>query len=212
MSEKKRVYVYFDGSNFYHHLKDNYGIRKLDFYEIANQILDSANESLQQIKYYNSPVSQQDDPVAYANQNRFFAKLRSNPLIKVFLGNLRKRPLKKINMNCPKCGYQQANAIQCPVCKAPIDVMSCFKYSEKGVDVKLAVDILLDALNNKYDVAFLFSSDADFVPAIDHVIKKLKKDVIYCHFPKPRTDALRIACSDSRLITKEMIDASEIQT
>jgi uncharacterized LabA/DUF88 family protein len=209
---KKRVFAYFDGSNFYHHLKENYGVKNINFYEISNQVLDPSVESLQQIKYYNSPINQQDDPAGYAKQLKFFGRLRSTPLVQVLLGNLRKRPLNKININCLNCGFQRAESIQCPVCKKLIDVRNCFRYSEKGVDVQLAIDLLLDAMNNKYDVAFLFSSDADFVPAIHHIVKKLKKDVMYCHFPKPRTDALRIACSESRQITQDMVDKAVIDT
>ncbi|MCA9501887.1 MAG: NYN domain-containing protein [Myxococcales bacterium] len=38
---------------------------------------------------------------------------------------------------------------------------------EKGVDVMIAVDLVLGAVNDVYDVAYLLSADADFVPAIE---------------------------------------------
>ena len=38
---------------------------------------------------------------------------------------------------------------------------------EKGVDVRLAVDMIMDAYSNRYDDAILLSGDGDFVPAIE---------------------------------------------
>ena len=41
--------------------------------------------------------------------------------------------------------------------------------TEKGVDVKLAIDLLSLAYNNKYDIAILVSNDSDFVQAVKEV-------------------------------------------
>ena len=40
---------------------------------------------------------------------------------------------------------------------------------EKGVDVKIAVDMVIGAVQDDYDVAFLLSLDGDFVPAVEAV-------------------------------------------
>jgi len=207
--DKLRVFVYVDGSNFYNHLKDNYGKIPVDYFELAS-LMCKPEEVIKKICYFNAPVSQQDNPNGYVGQQTFFAKLRINPLIKIYLGSLRKRFYKKINVNCPQCGPQEANVIQCPGCMKNIDLLTCTRYSEKGVDVRLAITMLLDALENKYDVAFLMSSDADFVPAIEHIVKKLKKDVIYCHFPKPKTNALHMACTESRLLEKSYFEQAAV--
>ena len=42
-------------------------------------------------------------------------------------------------------------------------------YHEKGVDVRLAVEIIRFARENKYDIAYLISSDTDLVPAVEEV-------------------------------------------
>ncbi|PIX31320.1 helicase, partial [Candidatus Berkelbacteria bacterium CG_4_8_14_3_um_filter_33_6] len=39
------------------------------------------------------------------------------------------------------------------------------KYHEKGVDVRIAVDILRGALKNEYRRCFVISSDTDLIPA-----------------------------------------------
>jgi len=49
-------------------------------------------------------------------------------------------------------------------------------YIEKGVDVKIAVDMIKLALDDSYDAAILVSGDSDFVPVISQ-LKELKKKV-----------------------------------
>ena len=64
---------------------------------------------------------------------------------------------------------------------------------EKGVDVKLVVDLLVNAYENKYDKAILVSNDADFVPAIEEV-QNLNKKVVNVNFPKTRSFHLDKVC------------------
>ncbi len=46
---------------------------------------------------------------------------------------------------------------------------------EKGVDVKMAIDIVVDAIENRYDTAIVVSSDTDLVPALEYVRSRGKK-------------------------------------
>lgn len=46
---------------------------------------------------------------------------------------------------------------------------------EKGVDVQIAVDLVVGAYENTYDSALLVSSDTDLIPAIRKVRNKEKK-------------------------------------
>ena len=52
---------------------------------------------------------------------------------------------------------------------------------EKGVDTRLATDMIRLAWEDAYDVAVLISSDADFVPVVEFLDTKNKK-VIHCGF------------------------------
>ena len=207
---KKRVIAYFDGSNFYHYIKGSYGITRIDFVTITEAMLNKQCEKLIMIKYFNSPINQQDSPKAYSGQQKFFAQLKKNNLIELHLGNLARRPMGKMNINCPNCNHQKCESLVCPKCKKILKISECFRYTEKGVDVKLATQLVLDAFDDAYDTALLFSSDADFCPAIRHVTTILGKEVIYCHFPKPETGELVQICSHRRRITLEIAKKAQL--
>ena len=46
---------------------------------------------------------------------------------------------------------------------------------EKGTDVKIAIDLIIGAIDNHYDTAILISSDTDLIPALQYVKYKKKK-------------------------------------
>lgn len=75
-------------------------------------------------------------------------------------------------------------------------------FKEKGVDVKLATDLLLGACQDTYDQAFLVSSDSDLVPAIEGA-QKLGKIVTYVGFKHQPSYALLKACRRSILLTRD---------
>jgi len=78
-------------------------------------------------------------------------------------------------------------------------------YHEKGVDVLMAVDLLIGAYEDKYDTVILVSSDTDLIPAIVKV-RSMKKKVEYIGFSHKPSYAL-IANSDvRRLLIKEELE------
>jgi len=73
------------------------------------------------------------------------------------------------------------------------------RFYEKGVDVKIAVDILVGAYEDEYDTAVLISSDTDLVPAIEKV-RLLGKRIEYVGFAhKPSLGLIRNADSSKLL-------------
>jgi uncharacterized LabA/DUF88 family protein len=67
------------------------------------------------------------------------------------------------------------------------------KMCEKGVDVRLAVDMVAFAAKNLYDVAVLISADGDFADAVQYV-KDMGKHVEVAYPPPARLYHLRQVC------------------
>lgn len=67
---------------------------------------------------------------------------------------------------------------------------------EKGVDVRLATDIVLDTVKNKAKKVIIVSSDSDLLPAID-VAKKAGTKVVYMVFKEQVNRAIRKAADET---------------
>ena len=76
------------------------------------------------------------------------------------------------------------------------------RIREKGVDVKLAVDLVIGAADDLYDTAIIVSSDTDFIPAIKYARFK-KKNVEYVGFAGTPSFGMIRECSSQRLFSKE---------
>ena len=87
---------------------------------------------MQQIYYYTAPIDQSKQPTHYPNQQRFFQHLRRIGQLELRLGRL-------------VYGGGSNNPLH-----------------EKGIDVKLATDMVLYGVRNHFDTAILVSSDTDF--------------------------------------------------
>ncbi len=77
-------------------------------------------------------------------------------------------------------------------------------YHEKGVDVLMAVDLLVGAYENFYDTAILISSDTDLIPALKKV-RSMGKRIEYVGFGHKPSYGLITHSDIRRLLTKEDI-------
>lgn len=53
----------------------------------------------------------------------------------------------------------------------PLNYREASRPREKGIDVHLAIDLVMGAMRNEYDVAVLFSADTDLLPAVEAVLQ-----------------------------------------
>ena len=132
-----RVMVFIDGSNLYHSLRDYFKRSDLDFEKFYHKLV--GVRRLVRVYYYNAVVDQTKDAQQYANQQRFFDKMRRLPYLEIRLGRLIYR------------GWPTTPPY------------------EKGIDIKLATDMLVHAFRENYDVAILVSGDTDFADALQAV-------------------------------------------
>lgn len=155
----KRIMIFIDGSNMYHNMMSNFKKASLNYQKLSLK-LTGGDRELIRTYYYNCPLDQTKDMVAYKAQQRFLNNLYQTPDLEVKLGRLQRKP--------------DGTA------------------TEKGVDVKLAVDMLIRAYKNHYDVAILISGDGDFAQVVQEV-KDQAKHVELAVFPNQRCYVLRQA-------------------
>ena len=75
---------------------------------------------------------------------------------------------------------------------------------EKGVDVKLATDLIIGAVDNLYDTAIVVSSDTDLIPALKYISFRRKK-IEYVGFShKPSLGIIKNADSNILLRSQEI--------
>jgi uncharacterized LabA/DUF88 family protein len=79
------------------------------------------------------------------------------------------------------------------------------KIREKGTDVKIAVDLVIGAVDNLYDTSILVSSDTDLIPAIKYIKYKEKK-FEYVGFSHNPSFGMQKYADFSRLLLQEDIE------
>lgn len=177
MDKKERVAVYIDGSNFYGYLKDE---------EI------------------NFPGGIKFDFKAFVDfliggregvSKRYYTGVFRN-----FDGSEKSQKLvfgqQKFFANLEKDGFTIKRG----------RIMPCGKtYKEKGTDVKIAVDLIVGAVDNIYDTAIIVSSDTDLISAIRYV-KYKEKRVEYVGFAHAPSLGMQKYANISRLLLPEDVE------
>lgn len=69
---------------------------------------------------------------------------------------------------------------------------------EKGVDVKIAIDLVVGAVDDLYDTAIILSSDTDLIPAVKYIKNAKNKKVEYISFGQRISIAMIKECSNTR--------------
>ncbi len=165
----EKIWVIFDGSNFYHLLKtlpSVYSPSSFNYIKFVKFL--AKNEKINRKIYCIGAVREETGNIKskklMIQQQKFLAFLKKENF-EIHLGYILK-----------KNGYH-----------------------EKGVDVKIATEILIGAFYNLYDILYLVSSDTDLIPTIKEAIK-LNKKIVYVGFSKKPSYAMIKNCSDSLLL------------
>lgn len=173
----ERISIYIDGANFF------YGVKSInDFYVDEKFDFEKFSEKISKgrklikVYYYNASLKQGINPEPFKRQQRLFSRL------------------KKANFEVVLCRRQKTT-----------DDDGNDKYKIKGDDIHLAVDMLKDAYENKYDIAVLISGDGDFSPLVEQ-IKKLGKKVENYHFENSISLELAKVCTKSVFIDKKIVN------
>ncbi len=161
-----RVAVFIDGSNFYNGLRDNVGRMDVDFFRFGKKLSEMADGELLRIYYYNAKVDPEFDPDNFEKQQRFITHLAHTPHLTLRLGKL---------------VYYQVRGEEAPGRK---------HYAvEKGLDVKLAIDLVRLAVNRACEVAIIVSGDKDLADVVEYG-KEMGLIVCSAFFPRGLSEAL----------------------
>ena len=153
----QRTYVYIDGFNFYYGCIRNTPYRWLDLFRFAQAMLQK--NAVVRVKYFTAIVkSSTTDPTKQIRQQTYLRALATIPRIQIFLGSFQAHPVKR-----PRADGS-----------GPVEVID---MKEKGSDVNLATELLVDGFTGAYDVAAIVSNDSDLVAPIRAVRTHLKKAV-----------------------------------
>jgi uncharacterized LabA/DUF88 family protein len=162
--ETKRVAAFIDGQNLFRSVKGewgyhfpNYDVSKLAL--AVGELRAAEGWNAPAVRFYTGvPDPKKDVPWATWWQRKVAAMRLQG--VEVFTRALRYREHK---FTCSSCDTEQL--IKCSTCGATSDD----KGQEKGIDVRLALDIVRLAREGAYDVAVVFSQDQDLSEAVDEV-------------------------------------------
>ncbi len=179
--KKERVVVYIDGSNFYYKLKD-LSLKNLSYFQYGEfaKFLCGSERQLVCKRYYIGVIR--------AKENDKKGQILRKNQTKLF-NNLQSD---KCHFSIQKGYLMQNDGI----------------FHEKGVDVKIAVDMVVGAYENLYDTAILVSSDTDLIPALEKV-KTLGKNIEYMGFSHKPSIALISVATKSKLLDRSDIVSFE---
>lgn len=179
MKPIERVEVLIDAGNFYHLVLKKLGLSEVeyDFDAFVTFLVNERNLVPEGKRLYVGTVPEREGDTrskqAMAEQRRFLSGLQSSDW-QTKTSKLRMRT-EEIKVDTRTREYEKLRV-------AKIDTLHIERLREKGIDVKMATDLIVGAVDNKYDTVILISSDTDLVPAIDWVRMRMKKRVEYIGF------------------------------
>jgi len=176
------VCIYIDAGNFYHLALKRVNIKEtaFDFNKFIEFLSDERDITKEGKRFYVGTVRQRqndhESDHAIKNQTKLFTELSKSEWV-IKTSKLRTRREKLIIDN----RVEDFEKFQ----KQGITEIKFERSREKGIDVKIATDLIAGAVDDKYDVGIIVSSDTDLVPAIDWVRKRKKKVIEYIGFSFP---------------------------
>lgn len=189
----KRVMAFFDGQNLFNAAKEAfcYMYPNYDPLKLANEICSIKGWNLSGIRFYTG----MPDCAIDSKHHNFWAKKLAVMGTRGIISFT--RPLR----------YKQ-DLIYLSNGNATMGKVG----REKGIDIRIALDMVRFTLENKFDVALVFSQDQDFSEAVKEIVSIAKRDKrwvkVACAFPigPATTNSRGINGTDWITIDRELYD------
>jgi uncharacterized LabA/DUF88 family protein len=159
----ERVIAYIDGFNLYFGLK-NSGWRRYYWLDLQRLVRNLAkhHQEIEAVKYFTARISRPPDK--QRRQTTYIEALGTLSGVTIFFGKYQLNP-----RLCFNCGYEDS---------VP---------NEKMTDVNIAVELLSDAFQNRFDTVLLISADSDLVPPLQRIRQLFADKRIVVAFPPQRS-------------------------
>jgi uncharacterized LabA/DUF88 family protein len=183
--ENERVMVFVDGGNLYAGVKLGLHLQKsVDIDSLIKKL--TSGRSLVRAYYYTTPSPHPNSSQGKAHQ-RFLDKLG-------WIENLQLRRGRVV---------PRRNVVECPKCGKAFDYNV---YMQKGIDTRIAVDMVTLAVRDAYDTAILVSGDSDLAEAVNYIREQTNKKVENACVPgKSWAKTLREAVDKRIPLTREYL-------
>lgn len=184
---REAVITYVDGFNLYFGIRDAglHTSRWLDVRGVCEAIL-KPGQHLSLVRYFTANV--RDNPQKVERQATYLDALRARGNLAIDLGLFQTK-----TMTCRSCGNEWRT------------------YDEKRTDVNLAVRLLNDAHDDRFDTALIVSADSDLVPVVHSIRKRFPtKRVVFAAPPKRWSTALAEAAHAAIRVSRATIRANPL--
>ena len=182
-----RVFAYIDGFNLYYGMLDSrlHNARWLDLRAMC-AVLPRPHQRLGLVRYFTARV--RDDPEATKDQAVYLDALLARGGVEIEFGHFL-----TTSVECRECGFVRR------------------KHEEKRTDVNMAVRLLEDAFDDRFDLAIVVSADSDLVAPIEAVRRRYDDKRVMVAFPPHRRSAqLRRAADAAHHLSGPIIRSSRL--
>lgn len=156
----------------------------LDIHLLADNLKHSSH-TLNKVKYFTSRINNKVEK--QKRQNDYLEAIATKPIEIVY-------------------GEFRTNWIDCRTCGEGF-----YDSKEKKTDVNIAVNVLVDAYKNNFDVAIIVSGDSDLVPPVKAITELFPQKEIRIAFPPTHESGdLRKAANGSFTIGVQKLEASQL--
>lgn len=164
------VRAYVDGFNLYYGALKGGPLKWLDVAALSDRL---AGEAVQAVTYCTARISNRSgDSGPTTRQDAYLRALRANGRVDIHFGKFRERPTQGRRVPAVGCTCcERSDGEPCICCTRHIATV--VRSEEKGSDVQLAVQLVRDAFQGRFDRAILISNDSDLQPAVDLVVRDL---------------------------------------
>ncbi len=167
-----RVSIYIDGANFYLLALKPFGIKdaNFDYEKFVLMLANTRSIGPHGKRFYIGTVPEREGDLkskeAVSRQTSLFTRFRDGGW--EVRTSIHKRRVETIPVDNRVVDWKNLQT------KGVIS-FTFERYREKGLDVKLATDLIVGTVDDQYDTALVVSSDTDLIPAIDWVRSRGKK-------------------------------------